>query len=220
MGIVRVNAVSVSIDGFAAGVTQTIEHPLGIGGDQLHTWVFETRFGRAMIGADGGSDGIDNDFLVEAASGVGATVMGRNMFGPVRGAWPDEQWRGWWGADPPFHHPVFVLTHHPRAPIEMDGGTTFHFVTDGIESALARATDAARGDDVRIGGGVATIREYLHAQLIDELQLTIVPVVLGRGENLFEGLDLPALGYDVVDHRASAAVLHVRLRARMSRPER
>jgi dihydrofolate reductase len=218
VGIVRVNTISVSIDGFAAGADQDAEHPLGIGGELLHTWIFETRFGRAMIGAEVGSHGIDNEFLVAGEAGVGATVMGRNMFGPVRDAWPDAQWRGWWGDDPPFHHPVFVLTHHARAPIEMEGGTTFQFVTDGIEAALARATEAAQGEDVRIGGGAATIREYLQARLIDEMHLALVPVVLGRGEPLLEGLDLRALGYEVVEYVASGAVFHVRLKARTGPP--
>ena len=211
MGIVRVNNVSVSIDGFGAGAAQDLEHPIGVGGEQLHTWIFETRFGRAMIGADGGSEGTDNDFLIAGATGVGATVMGRNMFGPVRDAWPDDSWRGWWGEEPPFHHPVFVLTHHARAPIEMAGGTTFYFVTDGVEAALARATKAAHGEDVRIGGGASTIRQCLTARLIDHMHLAIVPVVVGRGERILDGLDLSALGYEVIDHTPSTAVLHVRL---------
>lgn len=211
MGRVRVHNVSVSIDGFAAGVDQDAEHPLGVGAEQLHTWIFETRFGRAMIGAEGGSEGADNDLLIAGATGIGATVIGRNMFGPVRGDWPNDRWRGWWGEDPPYHHPVFVLTHHPRAPLEMSGGTTFYFVTDGAEAALARAQDAAAGKDVRVGGGASVIRQFLQGRRIDEIHVAIVPVVLGSGESLFGGLDLRALGYDVVDHSASADVLHVRL---------
>lgn len=218
MGRVRVHNISVSTDGFAAGADQDVEHPLGVGGEQLHTWIFETRFGRAMIGVEGGTEGADNDLLIAGDTGIGATVMGRNMFGPVRGDWPDDQWRGWWGEDPPYHHPVFVLTHHPRAPLEMSGGTTFYFVTDGAEAALARAQDAAAGKDVRIGGGAAAIRQFLQARLIDEMHVAIVPVILGRGESLFGGLDLTALGYEVVEHSASAGVLHVRLELRTTTP--
>lgn len=220
MGRVRVHNASVSVDGFGAGADQDIEHPLGIGGEQLHTWVFETQFGRAMIGAEGGTEGVDNDYMLAGVSGIGATVMGRNMFGPVRGDWSDGQWRGWWGDDPPFHHDVFVLTHHPRAPIEMAGGTTFYFVTNGAEAALARAQDAAAGRDVRIAGGAAVIRQYLRAGLIDEMHVAIVPVVLGRGESVLGGLDLPELGYEVVEHRASANVLHVRLASHSTSPAR
>lgn len=214
MGRVRVHNVSVSVDGYGAGVKQDVDHPLGVGGEQLHTWIFETKFGRAMIGAEGGTEGADNDLLIAGDTGIGATVIGRNMFGPVRGDWPDEQWRGWWGEEPPYHHPVFVLTHHPRAPLEMAGGTTFYFVTDGAEAALARAQEAANGKDVRIGGGAATIRTFLQARLIDEMHLAVVPVVLGRGETVVGGLDLAALGYQVVEHRTSADVLHVRLALR------
>ena len=219
MGRVRVHNVSVSIDGFGAGADQDAEHPLGVGGEQLHTWIFETKYGRAMIGAEGGTEGADNDRLLAGDTGIGATVMGRNMFGPVRGEWPDEQWRGWWGEEPPYHHPVFVLTHHPRAPLEMSGGTTFYFVTDGPEAALARAQEAAGGKDVRIGGGAATIRRFLQARLIDDMHLAIVPVILGRGESVLGGLDLIALGYEVVEHSASADVLHVRLGLRAATPQ-
>lgn len=211
MGRVRVHNVSVSIDGFAAGPNQDLEHPLGAGAERLHTWIFETKFGRAMIGAEGGTEGADNDLLVAGDTGIGATVIGRNMFGPVRGDWPDEQWRGWWGDDPPYHHPVFVLTHHARAPLEMSGGTTFYFVTDGADAALARAQDAAGGKDVRVGGGAATIRQYVQAGRIDEMHLAIVPVLLGRGESIFDGLDLVGLGYTVIEHSASPDVLHVRI---------
>lgn len=218
MGKVRVHNVSVSIDGFAAGANQDLEHPLGVGAEQLHTWVFETKFGRTMIGAEGGTEGADNDLLLAGETGIGATVMGRNMFGPVRGEWPDDQWRGWWGDVPPYHHPVFVLTHHPRAPLEMSGGTTFYFVTDGPEAALARAQEAAAGKDVRIGGGAATIRWFLQARLIDAIHVAMIPVILGRGESLFGGLDLTALGYEVVDHSTSPGVLHVRLELRTATP--
>jgi len=214
VGRVRVHNMSVSVDGFAAAADQSVDHPIGVGGERLHTWIFETKFGRGMIGAEGGTEGADNDLLIAGDTGIGATVMGRNMFGPVRGAWPDDQWRGWWGEDPPYHHPVFVLTHHPRAPLEMSGGTTFHFVTDGAEAALARAQDAAGGRDVRIGGGAAVVRQFLQARLIDDMHVAIVPVVLGRGESLFGGLDLPALGYEVIAHSAPADVLHVRLTLR------
>jgi dihydrofolate reductase len=206
----RVHNFAVSIDGYGAGPLQSIEHPLGVGGEGLHTWLFQTKQGRAMIGESGGDEGIDNDFFVAGVEGIGATVMGRNMFGPVRGPW-DEPWRGWWGDDPPFHHPVFVLTHHAHDPIEMQGGTTFYFVTEGIDAALARAGDAARSKDVRLGGGVSTIKQYLRAGLVDELHVPIVPTVLGSGESLFEGIDLAAAGYQVVDHATSAAVLHVRI---------
>lgn len=218
MGRVRVHNMSVSIDGFAAGVDQDVEHPLGVGGEQLHTWIFETRFGRSMIGGEGGTEGADNDLLIAGDTGIGATVMGRNMFGPVRGEWPDDRWRGWWGEEPPYHHPVFVLTHHPRAPLAMSGGTTFHFVTDGAEAALARAQDAAAGKDVRIGGGASAVRQFLQARLIDEMHVAIVPAILGRGESLFGGIDLTALGYEVAEHSASAGVLHVRLRLRSTTP--
>ena len=218
MGRVRVHNVSVSIDGFGAGVNQDVEHPLGVGGEHLHTWIFETRYGRAMIGAEGGTEGADNDLLIAGETGIGATVIGRNMFGPVRGDWPDDQWRGWWGEEPPYHHPVFVLTHHPRAPLEMAGGTTFYFVTDGAEAALARAQDAAAGKDVRIGGGASVIRQYLQARAIDEVHVAIVPIILGSGESVFGGLDLAALGYELVEHSGSGEVLHVRLALRATTP--
>jgi dihydrofolate reductase len=200
----------VSIDGYGAGPLQSVGNPLGVRGQALHTWVFETQQGRAMIGRSGGSEGVDNDFFTAGVEGIGATIMGRNMFGPIRGAW-DEAWRGWWGDDPPYHHPVFVLTHHAHDPIEMQGDTTFYFVTDGIQAALSRAFDAAGPQDVRLGGGVSTVRQYLQAGLIDELHLPIVPTLLGAGESLFEGIDLSDAGYHVVDHVTSAAVLHVRL---------
>jgi dihydrofolate reductase len=211
----RVHNFAVSLDGFGAGPDQAISDPLGVGGTRLHEWVFETKLGRAMMGAGGGDAGIDNDFFAAGQTGVGATIMGRNMFGPIRGSWGADEWRGWWGEDPPYHHPVFVLTHHPHGPIEMAGGTTFHFVTDGIEAALSRAFDAADGGDVRLGGGVATVQQYLRAGLIDELHIAIMPTLLGRGERIF-GLDVAAAGYECVEHISSPAVFHVRL-ARASR---
>jgi dihydrofolate reductase len=208
MAKLRVHNVSVSLDGYAAGPAQSLEHPLGVGAERLHEWVFRTRTGRRMLGEEDGETGTDDDFMVEGERGIGATVMGRNMFGPVRGPWGDEQWHGWWGDNPPYHHPVFVLTHHPRPPLTMAGGTTFHFVTDGIEAALARAFEAAGGLDVRLGGGVATIRQYLRAGLVDELHLVIVPVLLGGGERL---LDEDVTGYECVGFVPSSSVAHVRL---------
>ena len=203
----RAHNISMSLDGYAAGPAQDLDNPLGVGGEQLHEWVFATRFGRRMIGEDGGSDGADDALLRASEENVGATVMGRNMFGPVRGDWRDETWTGWWGDEPPYRHPVFVLTHHPRAPITMRGGTVFHFVTDGIESALAQAFDAAGGRDVRLGGGAATIRQYLRAGLVDELHVAVVPVLLGGGERLLVDAD----GYRVVEYLPSETVAHVRL---------
>jgi dihydrofolate reductase len=197
--------ISVSLDGFMAGPDQGPDDPLGIGGERLHEWVFATRTGRAMVSDDGAGDtGADDDLVAHAMDGVGATIMGRNMFGPIRGGWGDRSWRGWWGEDPPYHHPVFVLTHHPREPITMQGGTVFHFVTDGIEAALERAFDAAGGQDVRIGGGAATLQAYLGAGLLDELTLTVVPVLLGRGERL---LDAP---YEIYAGE-SGSVAHMRV---------
>jgi dihydrofolate reductase len=210
MSKVRVNAFSVSVDGFGAGPDQSREQPLGRGGERLHGWFVPTRmFRQTVLKQDGGTTGADNAFADRSFANLGAWILGRNMFGPVRGPWPDDEWKGWWGANPPYHVPVFVLTHHPRAPLEMEGGTVFHFVTDGIESALDRARAAAQGKDVRIGGGVATIREYLQARLIDELHLAISPTLLGGGEALFEGIDLPALGYSVKEHVGTEAAMHL-----------
>jgi dihydrofolate reductase len=177
----------------------------------LHDWVFPTRTFQAMHGGGGqpGTTGIDDDFAGRGMAGMGAWILGRNMFGPIRGNWPDDQWKGWWGDNPPYHVPVFVLTHHPRASIEMAGGTTFHFVTDGIHAALDRARDAAQGKDIRLGGGVATVRQYLQARLLDELHLAISPTLLGAGESLFAGINLPELGYHCTEHVASLAVMHV-----------
>ncbi len=214
MAKVRVSSFSMSLDGFGAGPRQSLQDPLGVGGMALHQWAFSTRTFQRMFGQDGGATGVDDDFAAAGFAGVGAWILGRNMFGPVRGPWPDETWRGWWGADPPYHVPVFVLTHHPRTSIEMAGGTTFHFVTEGIEAALARAREAAAGQDVRIGGGVATVRAYLRAGLVDEMHLALAPGVLGAGEALLAGIDLPGLGFEVTRHAGTAHALHVVLSRR------
>jgi dihydrofolate reductase len=211
MSKVRVAGFSVSVDGFGAGAEQSLEHPLGARGPELFQWFFPTRTFRAMVGQEGGSTGADDDFARRSMEGFGAFILGRNMFGPVRGPWPDEQWKGWWGDNPPYHAPTFVLTHHPRAPIEMEGGTTFHFVTEGIEVALERARAAAGAKDVKIGGGVATVRQYVRAGYVDELHLAIAPVVLGRGEPLFEGIDLRSLGYGTTEHAATEHATHIML---------
>jgi len=210
----RVHNFAISIDGYAAGPGQDIDNPLGVGGLSLHEWVFETRAWHQRQGADGGNEGLDDKFLEEADAGIGATIMGRNMFGPIRGEWPDETWTGWWGDDPPYHHQVFVLTHHPRAPITMHGGTTFNFVSDGIEAALKGAFDAADGRDVRLGGGVATIQQYLRAGLVDEMHLAIVPILLGEGERLFDNLDGVSQGYECVELVSSPSVVHARFARR------
>jgi dihydrofolate reductase len=210
---VRVDGFTLSLDGYGAGPDQDIDHPLGVGGTELHQWLVPTRtFQRSLFGKDGGTTGVDDDFAARSFHNVGAWILGRNMFGPVRGAWPDDRWKGWWGDTPPYHVPVFVLTHHARASLEMDGGTTFHFVTGGAHEALARARAAAAGKDVRIGGGPHTIRQFLRDGLIDELHLAISPVLLGRGEPLFEGIDLRALGYECVQSVASDKATHVVLR--------
>lgn len=212
---VRVDGFTLSLDGYGAGPDQDLEHPLGVGGTELHQWLLPTRtFQRTSFGKDEGVTGIDDTFAARGFQNVGAWILGRNMFGPVRGEWRDASWKGWWGDTPPYHVPVFVLTHHARAPIAMDGGTTFHFVTGGMREALdrARARAAADGRDVRIGGGPATIRQYLREGLVDELHLAIAPVLLGRGEPLFAGLDLRALGYECVESAASEKATHVVLR--------
>ena len=215
MSRVRINCFAVSADGYGAGPAQSLEQPLGAGGEALHEWFLPTRTFRAMLGGgDGGTTGVDDEFAAAGMAGLGAWILGRNMFGPVRGAWPDESWKGWWGDNPPYHVPVFVLTHHARAPIEMQGGTTFHFVTAGIHAALERARTAASGKDVRIGGGVATVRAYLSARLIDEMHVAISPVLLGSGEALFAGLDLPKLGYERTEHVPTAKATHVVIRKR------
>lgn len=195
MGKVRVAAFSVSVDGFGAGPRQDLQHPLGVRGGELFQWFFQTEAFKAMHGQGGGAHGIDNDMAWQSFEGVGAWILGRNMFGPVRGPWDGDAWKGWWGETPPYHVPVFVLTHHARAPLVMNGGTTFYFVTDGIESALKQAKDAAKGKDVRIGGGVSTIRQYLATGSIDELHLALSPVFMGEGEHLFSGINWHRLGY-------------------------
>jgi dihydrofolate reductase len=206
----RVHAFSISVDGFGAGPHQSLEDPIGEGGMQLHSWQFGTRsFHRMQGDPGGGSTGVDDDFVARGFENVGAWILGRNMFGPVRGPWPDESWRGWWGDEPPYRVPVFVLTHHARPSLTMEGGTVFHFVTDGIEAALRRATEAAQGLDIRLGGGVATIRQYLRARLVDELHLAISPVLLGDGEPLLRGLHLPDLGYRCREWVAGEGAVHV-----------
>lgn len=207
-----VRCFTVSLDGYGAGPDQTLSDPIGQGGRTLHEWMFATRTARKMIfGQEGGETGLDDDFVAQGFENVGAWILGRNMFGPVRGPWPDESWRGWWGENPPYRTPVFVLTHHARKPLEMEGGTTFHFVTDGIESALRQARIAARDRDVRVGGGAHTIRQYLAAGLIDDLHLVISPVLLGRGESLLAGIDLPRFGYRCARHVAGPRATHVML---------
>ena len=206
----RVQGFGVSLDGFAAGPDQSLENPLGVRGPEIMEWFFPTRVFRAtVLGQEGGETGVDNAMAEEGFKDIGAWILGRNMFGPIRGPWPDESWRGWWGEEPSYHAPVYVLTHYPRPPLEMKGGTTFHFVTDGIQSALQQAKAAAKGRDVRIGGGAATIRQYLQARLIDEMHLAIAPVLLGSGENLFDGISLPQLGYRVTKHVAGEPATHV-----------
>ena len=206
----RVESFTLSLDGFGAGPRQDLENPLGVGGTTLHGWAISTRtFQQKLFGNEGGETGLDDEFAARGFHNVGAWILGRNMFGPVRGPWPDERWRGWWGENPVYHVPVFVLTHHARAPLVMEGGTTFHFVTDGIDAALARAREAAAGKDVRLGGGVHVIQQYLRRRLIDEMHVAISPVLLGSGERLFEGVDLPALGYACTRHEASPLATHL-----------
>jgi dihydrofolate reductase len=210
MAKVRVAAFSISLDGFGAGPNQSLENPLGENGTDLHGWFFDTATFRKMHGTgEGGRDGVDESFAARSMAGIGAWILGRNMFGPVRGPWPDDSWRGWWGDSPPYHVPTFVLTHHARAPLEMKGGTTFHFVTDGIHAALDRAREAAGGKDIRIGGGASTVRQYIHERLIDELHLAISPVLLGRGERLFADNDWRSLGYRVKETVAGEKATHV-----------
>ena len=209
MSRVRVQSFGISLDGFGAGPAQDLEHPLGVGGEGLMGWVFPTRTFQRMFGQGVGTTGIDDRFAARGFENVGAWILGRNMFGPIRGAWPDDSWKGWWGEEPPYHVPTFVLTHHARASIPMKGGTTFHFVTGGIREALDRAREAAGGKDVRVGGGVSTVREYLRAGLIDEMHLAVSPVLLGRGENLLAGIDLTALGFRPMEQVTSEKALHV-----------
>jgi dihydrofolate reductase len=212
MGQVRVESFAVSLDGYGAGPDQDIDHGLGVGGEELHRWFIPTRTFQQTHGAGEGTTGVDDDFAARGFRNIGAWILGRNMFGPIRGPWLDSSWKGWWGDNPPYHVPVFVLTHFARPPIEMEGNTTFHFVTGGIHEALDRAQQAANGMDVRIGGGPNVIRQYLREALIDELHVAIAPVVLGRGERLFESVDLRALGYECVQFEASEKAAHVVLR--------
>jgi len=206
----RVLNFSVSLDGFGAGPDQSLSDPLGVGGEQLHEWVVRTRTFANLFGTGGGETGLDDDYAQRGETGFGATIMGRNMFGPIRGPWENDEWTGWWGDNPPYHHPVFVLTHHARDPVKMEGGTTFHFVTGGIEEALERAFEAAGGLDVRLGGGASTIQQYLRAGLVDELHVAIAPILLGRGARLFENLaDAPPM--ECVELNSSSSALHFRL---------
>lgn len=217
MSKLRVNAFSISVDGYGAGPDQSLENPLGLGGMGLHEWMLGTRtfkkmhadFAADLIGDPAARGGVDDDFAARSFENLGAWIMGRNMFAPSRGPWLDDAWKGWWGQNPPYHCPVFVLTHHARDSITMEGGTTFHFVTNGIHAALERAKDAAKGQDVRIGGGAATVRQYLSAALIDELHLVISPVLLGCGEHLLAGIDTAKLGYKCTEHAASEYAQHV-----------
>jgi len=213
MSRLRVNSFSVSLDGYGAGVSQSLEQPLGLGGENLHHWMFGTQLFRELFGGQGGSTGVDDEFARRGFANVGAWILGRNMFGPVRGPWPDETWQGWWGDEPPYHCEVFVLTHHARKSFALSD-TTFHFVTGGIREALERARQAAGGKDVRVGGGVATIQQYLRARLLDELHLAFAPVLLGSGEALFAGVDLAALGYDVTERVPTEAATHIVLTRR------
>ena len=207
-----VRCFGVSLDGFAAGPDQDLQNPLGVRGPEIMGWFFPTQVFQGMYGQGKGETGVDNGMAERGFDNLGAWILGRNMFGPVRGPWPDESWKGWWGEEPPYHVPTFVLTHHARDPLEMKGGTTFHFVTDGIESALEKAKAAASGKDIRIGGGAATVRQYLRARLIDEMHLAVRPVLLGRGEALFAGMDLRALGYEVAESTQGERALHVVVR--------
>jgi dihydrofolate reductase len=209
---VRVESFAISLDGYGAGPNQSIKDGLGVGGEDLHEWFIPTRTFQRVHGTGDGTTGLDDEFAARGFKNIGSWILGRNMFGPLRGPWPDLSWKGWWGDNPPYHVPVFVLTHHARPPLQMEGKTTFHFVTGGIQEALDRARDAADGMDVRIGGGPNVIQQYLRAALIDEIHLAIAPVLLGRGERLFEGVDLRALGYECVQFTASEKATHAVLR--------
>jgi dihydrofolate reductase len=205
----RVHNFTISLDGYGAGPKQDLGNPLGVGGEALHTWFVGTRTFRQMFGKEGGTTGIDDDFAARGFTDIGACILGRNMFGPVRGPWPDDSWKGWWGDNPPYHAPVFVLTNHPRASVVMDGGTTFHFVTQGIDAALQRATEVANGKDIQLMGGASTIRQYLGAGLIDEMHFAISPILLGSGEHLLAGIDTPKIGYQCTKHVTTANATHV-----------
>lgn len=210
----RVHCFAISLDGYGAGSNQDLDNPLGVGGLALHEWIFPTRTFQKMQGKDGGTTGIDDEFAARGFNNIGAGILGRNMFGPVRGPWPDDTWKGWWGDNPPYHTAVFVLTNYPRKSIAMEGGTTFHFVTDGIHAALKQATQAANGKDIRLGGGVATIQQYLRAGLVDEMHLAISPILLGSGEHLFGGIDATKLDYQCTEHVPGAKTTHVVLTKR------
>ena len=208
----RVHNFSISLDGYGAGPIQDQTNPLGVGGEELHDWFVATRTFQKITGKEGGTTGTDDDFAARGFKNIGACILGRNMFGPVRGPWPDDSWKGWWGSNPPYHTPVFVLTHHPRASIPMEGGTTFHFVTDGIQTALRRATEVAKDQDIQLMGGVSTIRQYLSAGLIDDMHFAIAPILLGSGEHLLAGIDTPKLGYRCIEHVTTAKATHVILK--------
>ncbi len=217
MSKVKVAAFSISLDGYGAGPRQSLENPLGVRGTELHNWFFHTEVFKKMTGQSGGATGIDNDFALRSFENVGAWILGRNMFGPVRGPWvidpaTGDSWKGWWGDTPPYHTPVFVLTHHARAPLEMNGGTTFHFVSDGPDSALRQAKQATPGKEIRIGGGVSTIRQYLVAGQVDEMHLAVSPVLLGEGEHLFAGINLHQLGFTIAQTVAGENATHVVIR--------
>lgn len=214
MSKLRVHCFTVSLDGFGAGPRQSLDHPLGIGGEKLHKWLLGTRTFHQMFGQDGGAAGVDDDFAARGNENIGSWILGRNMFAHSRGPWTDDGWKGWWGDNPVYHAPVFVLTHHARTPIAMAGGTTFHFVTGGIHEALQRAREAAGGKDVRVGGGAATVRQYLQAGLVDEMHVAVSPVLLGKGEKLLDGTDLPQLGFDVVNSASTPAATHYVVRKR------
>lgn len=209
MSKVKVAAFAVSLDGFGAGPNQSLENPLGVRGTELHKWFFKTKAFQSMHGGDGGVEDVDNLFAERSFENIGAWIMGRNMFGPIRGPWPDHEWRGWWGKNPPYHTPVFVLTHHKREPLVMEGGTIFYFVTDGIAAALKEAKEAANGKDIRIGGGIQVVRAYLQAGLVDELHLVYSPLFLGSGENLFSGIDMPKLGFSVTEKVDTTDATHI-----------
>jgi dihydrofolate reductase len=218
MSKLRVHSFSISLDGYGAGPAQTVDEPLGVGGESLHGWIVGTRTFKELIGQEGGTEGPDDEYVARGFRGIGAWILGRNKFGPVRGPWPNHDWKGWWGDNPPYHVPVFVLTRHARPPIAMAGGTTFHFVTDGIHAALQRAREAADGRDVRVGGGVATIRQYLEAGLVDDMHLAVSRGLLGAGEHLLGGLDLPALGYECSEYMPTPGAAHFVLRKRADAP--
>jgi dihydrofolate reductase len=214
VSLLRVQSYAVSLDGFAAGARQDLQNPLGVRGPELMEWFFPTRVFQRMHGEGDGETGVDNEMAERGFEGIGAWILGRNMFGPVRGPWPDLEWKGWWGEEPSYHAPVFVLTHHARPPLQMKGGTVFHFVTDGIHSALEQAKAAANGRDVRLGGGAATIRQFLQAKLVDAMHLAVRPILLGEGEELWHGLDMRELGYEATEHVAGERAMHVFIRRR------